>query len=396
MGVNTDNDANKTTVDVRTVDPKHDRSLSTDLETRLPPNVVAARKYGLTLLVGWMYGTQHLEPYRKYRGPDGTLAKRSCCPLDETYISGQHIGKWAVRAAELGADGVNIDIEMYQSDAASYPGPCYCDDCFATYLAAYAHDPRQTYDAVAPEERGRWTAQRRGPDNEYVRWGGTHYAAFTARRIEALWDGIRRRCQAINPAFILAMYHTLEAMPGMERGLGTPSVPCLMLDAHEYNHGPYRGSYMSMNRIKENMPVLFVSGLLVKVQSPERFAENVLQSCLYTDGYFAWYGTALLSFPGPGEEKQTLPGAYGRWGNSSAADYLGRPKATHTRLDTLLTQPRDTWPKRIDGKLRWLRDRMQAAEAQLEANETAQTRQAVQDAAKELNRYMQIVAQGGY
>ena len=153
---------------------------------------------------------------------------------------------------------------------------------------------------------------------------------------------------------------------------------------------------MSMNRIKENMPVLFVSGLYVKVQSPERFAENVLQSCLYTDGYFAWYGTALLSFPGPGEEKQTLPGAYGRWGNSSAADYLGRPKATHTRLDTLLTQPRDTWPKRIDGKLRWLRDRMQAAEAQLEANETAQTRQAVQDAAKELNRYMQIVAQGGY
>ena len=386
MGPNSDGDADSTTLNPRTVDPKHDRSRSTDLEQRLAPNVAAARRYGLKLLVGWKYGTHHLEPYRKYRGPDGKVARRSCCPLDETYIAGQHVGRWAVRAAELGADGINIDIEMYQSDAASYPGPCFCDDCFATYLAAFARDPQGLYDGVPPEQRGRWIADRQG----------THYAAFAARRVEALWDGIRRRCQAVNPAFIMAQYHTLEALPGMERGLGTSSVPCPLLDAHEYHHGPYRGSFIGVKRVRENLPVLFVSGLYVKVQSPQQFAASALQACLYTDGYFAWYGTALLNAVGPGEEKEILPGPYGRWGTSSAADYLDRLAATHARLDTLLAAPRDTWPERVDGKLLALQEKARAAEAERARSETAETRQAAEEAAQELKRYMGLVAQGGY
>lgn len=397
MYVNTDGDPDGTTLDPRTVDPKYDRSLHTDLETRLQPNVAAARRHGLRLLVGLRYGSDHLEPYRKYRGPDGALAKRSCCPLDETYIAGQHIGNWAVRAAELGADGVNIDVEMYQSDLSSYPGPCYCDDCFATYVAAFARQPQRLYDRIAPQDRGRWIRERQGPGSGHIVWGGTHYAAFAARRIEALWDGIRRRCQAINPAFIMAHYHTLQAIPGMARGLGTASVPGPVLSAHEYHTGPYRSSYISMNqRIAGKLPVLFVSGLYVRTQSPERFADSALRSCLYTDGYFAYYGTALLNFPGAGEEKKALPGGYGRHGNSTAADYLDRLQAAHARVDRLLVQPREAWPERVDGKLRWLREKLQAAEARRDEDATDEARQAVEEAASELKRYEALVEMGGY
>lgn len=396
MNVNSDGDPDGTTLDLRTIAPKHDRTRSTDIETRLAPNVAAAREYGLTLLVGLKYGSNHLEPYRKYRGADGKLAKRSCCPLDETYIAGPHVGNWAVRAAQLGADGVNIDIEMYHSDASSYPGPCYCDDCFAIYLAAFARDSRRLYDQIRPEDRGRWIAERQGHDYGHGRWGGTHYVAFAARRIEALWDGIRRRCQAINPAFVLAQYHMLEAMPGMERGLGTADVPCLMLSAHEYHSGPYRSSYISKNRIREHLPVLFVSGLYVNVQWPERFAENALRSCLYTDGYFVYYGSALLNFPSPGQEKKAFPGGYGRWGNSSAAEYLNELADAHTHIAELLVAPPDTWPKRIDGKLRMLQERLQTAESEAEANPSAESQRAVEDTRKELGRYRDLLDQGGY
>ena len=82
---------------------EHDRSRSTDLETRLEPNVAEARRVGLPFFVGWKYGTNHLEPYRKYRSPTKGLAKYTCCPLDEAYVAGQHIGKWAVMMAEGGA-----------------------------------------------------------------------------------------------------------------------------------------------------------------------------------------------------------------------------------------------------------------------------------------------------
>ena len=119
---------------------KHDRSKSTSLETRLAPNVAEARRLGIPLMIGWQYGTHHLEPYRKYRTAKGELHKITCCPLDEQYITGQHVGKWAVKLAEGGADGMLIDMEMYHSDTAWFRGPCTCDDCFATYSEALRAD----------------------------------------------------------------------------------------------------------------------------------------------------------------------------------------------------------------------------------------------------------------
>ena len=49
------------------LDPKHDRSKSTDIETRVVPNVAEAHRVGLQFFVNRKYGTSHLEPYTKYR-----------------------------------------------------------------------------------------------------------------------------------------------------------------------------------------------------------------------------------------------------------------------------------------------------------------------------------------
>jgi len=185
---------------------KHDRSKSTALATRLASNLAAARRAGLGFMVGWQYGTHHLEPYRKFRSGKGGLAERTCCPIEETYITGQHVGKWAVKIAEGGADGMVIDMEMYHSDHAGYYGSCMCDDCFSTYLERYAKSWRTTYDKVPAGSRGKWLTTRKADE---------HYATFAAQRIEAMYDSIRRRCQKVNPTFFFGIAPMLHHLRGV-------------------------------------------------------------------------------------------------------------------------------------------------------------------------------------
>lgn len=102
MSVNSD-DKPSGVVDTRKpLEAKFDRSKSTDLERRMAPNLKEARRIGLKLMIGFQYGTHHLEPYRKYRSLHDGLAKITCCPIDEEYITGQHIGKWAIKIAQGG------------------------------------------------------------------------------------------------------------------------------------------------------------------------------------------------------------------------------------------------------------------------------------------------------
>ena len=358
---------------------RHDRTRSTALEVRLKPNIAEAERVGLHLFVGWKYGTHHLEPYRKYRSPTQGLATYTCCPLDEAYIAGQHIGNWAVKAAQGGAEGINIDTEMYHSDKSLYYDPCVCDDCFATYLKEYAADWKAVYDHVPAEERGQWLVDRGALSNlANPWWGDSHYVNFAAKRIEKLWDGIRRRCQSINPSFVLARYHVFGNLPGMERGLGTSRVPCPVFNASEYNHGPYRGSFLNMKAIPDNFPVLYLSGTYVNAQPPEMLVESALQGCLYTDGWWAYYGTALLV--------DDLPGGYGRYEGTSRRDYLDRITAVHAKIDKLLALPKDQWPDRQDGKLNMLKKRVAEAKGVKE----------IAEAKADLVNYTKLVNLGGY
>ncbi|GAF67987.1 unnamed protein product, partial [marine sediment metagenome] len=315
-------------------DPKN-RTRVPGFEDVLPANIKEAHKHGLALWIKWRYGSDHQDPYHRYRAPHGKLAKKTACPLDTHYIE-RHVGRWAVKVAEAGADGFVIDTEMYLSDVADYEGPCACDYCFRTYLDRFNRTGNDLYDSITPENRGIWL-------REQGVWG--QYILFAARRIEDLYDSIRARCQAANPAFVFGYAPTIEHVPGMTRGLGTSSVPCFVLGEAEYTTGP---TSLMLNNLryfdKAQVPGMYLCGLYVSQTSPEQMADRALIASLYGNGWWAYYGAALLNYVGAGEEKKALPGGYGRWGNSSAADYLDLLTATHARVDKLVSKPQDTWP----------------------------------------------------
>ena len=131
----------------------------------------------------------------------------------------------------------------------------------------------------------------------------------------------------------------------MTRGLGTSAVPCMVLGEAEYETGPtsllqHDKRYLAQARV----PGLYVCGLYVSKTSPQLMAERALIASLHGDGWWAYYGVALVSHVGPGAEKKALPGGYGRWGNSSADDYLSLLAKIHARVDELVDKPQDTWP----------------------------------------------------
>ncbi|MBN1445896.1 MAG: hypothetical protein JW957_07310 [Candidatus Omnitrophica bacterium] len=386
MGVNSDN--NPSGFVAPDGPAEHDRTRSASLETRLAANVEAAREAGISLMISWQYGTHNLEPYRKWRNPAGKEARITPCPLDEEYIKGQHIGKWADAIVRGGADGMLLDMEMYHSDTHWPDGYCTCDACFKRYLKEYAGEPEAVYAAVAPEDRGKWLA-----DHGAVH----HYTAFKGKRLEALYDSIRARAHAVNPAFFFGvapqLSHFYPVSPGVERGLGTSQVPCLIFSEHEYSTGPYAGTLRQTYSIRKTLPALFLSGAFVAVQSPEMMAGHALTSSLYSDGWFAWYGNALVQNVGAGEEKKILPYPYGRRGNSSAGDYLDRIAESHRRVEALLAGPPEDWPAWRDGKLSYLTEQLIRADGAAVAARSDETVNALKDARESLERYYEYCDQ---
>ncbi len=351
-------EADFNTVQISMTVDRDNRDTSPDITDRLPANMAEAHRVGLHLLITWQYGTSHQEPYRRYRGLDGVLAEKSCCPLDTEYI-GRHIGRWAVALAQGGADGMMIDTEMYGSDAGGYSaGPCVSDDCFADYLQTYSTgDWESLYNSIPPDERGTWLAKQGGAEDTTYWWTGVgslrgvtaHYARYQRQRIAAQYEDIRVQCQQINPLFLFGCAPGWNHLPGLEKGLGTPAVPCLILSEHEYHDGPYNHSYSASDWIRAaGESALFLPGAWVRVQSPEKLCRNALLSSLHCDGWWIWYGTALLRRPDVLEKawggSGPHPAPYGRYGGTTAWDYLDRIAMTHRQLERLLTRPRESWP----------------------------------------------------
>jgi hypothetical protein len=319
------------------MDPdRENRSRSSRMDDDLARNVQAARKLGLHLLIVWKYGSNHQEPYRRYRQPfeGGAEAEKSCCPLDEEYLE-RHIGRWAVRAAEGGADGFVLDMEMYESDGAEYPGPCVCDRCFRAYLDEFARSGDSIYGSVPPPQRGQWLHDRDV-------WG--HYCEFFQQRITKYYDGLRSRCQAINPAFVFGYAPTVLHVRGLAEGLGTPDVPCIVFSEHEYPQGPGPWTLTNQRYIRtQQLPALYACGLYVAKLPPREMADHALLSALYTDGWWAWYGTALLTDLGEAEGDSAKE-PYGRYKGVAAREYWECLTQMHRRLDELLAGPVDLWP----------------------------------------------------
>ena len=311
-------------------------SASSDLAGRLPGNVEEAHRLGLTLLVVWPYGSNHEEPYRRYRSPQGPLADMSCCPRDTIYIR-RHVSRWAQTAAANGADGFVLNTQMYGSDEATYPGPCVCDICFATYLKEFASGKwRDTFDAIPATERGNWL-----DEHEAL----AHYSEFLAKCIAAQYDATRQRCQQVNPAFLFGHAPALGHLPGIERGLGTNSVPCLVFSENEYQDGPVPDTYRNVKQITaQNVPALYLPGLWVLKHAPPAIARHAVTGALYCHGWWMWDGDALIENV-KADDAEAFADPHGRYEGTSAAEYVEQIAQAHQKLDDLMVKSEKEWPR---------------------------------------------------
>jgi len=307
-----------------------DPTVSSDLTDRLPRNVREAKRVGITLLVGWQYGNNHHGSYRRYRSPQGAVADKSCCPRDTVYIR-RHVSHWAQSAAAGGADGFVLNTQMYGSDEPTYPGPCVCDICFATYLKQFATGKwRDTFEAVPATGRGLWLEQHEALG---------HYAEFLAKCIETQYDATRRRCQNINAAFMFGHAPALGHLPGIERGLGTSSVPCLVFSENEYQHGPVPDTYQNVQQITDhNIPAFYLPGLWILKQAPQTIARHAMTGTLHCQGWWAWYGDALFTNVSA-DDQAAFTDPHGRYQGTSADDYIKQITATHQKLDGMMAEP---------------------------------------------------------
>lgn len=313
---------------------RNNRSISSDLESRLPPNLATGRRLGLPIFVKWKYGSNHEDPYRRYVESNGKRHESTCCPLEPDYFE-RHIARWARRSAELGAQGFSVDTEMYESDSTGYAGPCFCDICFTHFLKSVTHQWKEVFTSIPLAERGKWVAGRDAV---------AHYSRHAARRIEQQYDSLRTQCQAINPTFLFGYAPLLEHIPGITRGLGTSELPCLIFSEAEYISGPRPQTWANVEDVRTTgLPGLYVSGHMILMHDPEAYARHALMGALYADGWWAWFGGALTTFPGK-EDPVAFQSPYGRAADTTTMDYLDRLRRTHTRLESLLASNPAAWP----------------------------------------------------
>jgi hypothetical protein len=70
--------------------------------------------------------------------------------------------------------------------------------------------------------------------------------------------------------------------------------------------------------------------------------------------------------------------------------------AVHAQIDTLLASPKSWWPKREDGKLNWLKTKVDAAEAEATKSPSPEAAKALAEAKVDFENYMKLVRVGGY
>ena len=316
------------------VDQKN-RNTAPELEDRIKRNVAEARQHGLLLFAKWQFGSTHIEPYRRFRGANGMLHERSACPLQPGYIE-RHVGRWALASATLGADGFTFDTEMYESDGTGYPSACYCDSCFKLYLQTYSTDWESHYARISAERRGEWIEA-----NVATR----HYAQAQRQHLIKQFDVIRDNCRKVNPDFLFAYAPFVGYLSGLTHGLGTPSKPVIVWSEREYTGGPGGRTVDFLELIRDQkLPVFYVAGHMLWYQNPQVLTDNALEAALYTDGWWAWLGTAILANIGT-DDPVAFKSPYGRAQGTTAMQYLDAIKAMHDRLDALLQQGPEQWPK---------------------------------------------------
>ena len=326
----------------------------------------AADRAGIALMIGRQYGTNHADPYRRFRPMFGDLHKRSGCPLDREYLQ-RHMFQYVPeileidRRADCRIDGFHMDFEMYGSDDTYYGSPCVCDDCFRRYLRRTRPSADQLFQTIQPGSRGSWLKSKSLAG---------HYAAWFELRIGRQYEELQRQAHRRKPEFLFSYAPFFRWLPGLTRGLGTPQVPCLVFSELEYKTGVTDAALRMKDAIRaRGFPGIYLPGLWLQWHRPDAVARSALRGLVGGDGMWLWDATGLWRYPERDNPKAY--GTYGRAKNTSAEDYSraiqaarkqaaegrGNPNATIPRpmpdrpAPPAVNVPRRRGPVRIDGDI---------------------------------------------
>lgn len=209
------------------------------------------------------------------------------CPLSEEYWEKQIYSRSELIASYPEFDGIVLDCEMYSGGVSSYPSSCMCDDCWEKFW-------------MEEKAVGDWKNIEITKRSDYNKNAGKSdaYTAWMEKKVEEKFAEARDRILAINPNCLIAYMPGFEWFPGMTRGLGTPTHPCLILSEAEY-WGGLADTKTTMRKIKqEGYPALYVPGLFPGpggLNSLDLFAERLNQVNTIGAGFWIFNAKALDS-----------------------------------------------------------------------------------------------------
>jgi hypothetical protein len=209
-----------------------------------------------------------------------------------------------------------LDTEMYNSESAhlySEKG-CFCDECFGGFMAKRSETP--------PANRGErmsWLEERDLLDDYYE---------YLRRRVASLASQIREQVREFNPDLLLGflLYDHNWYYRGLAEGLGTASMPAIVMDESTYGlgWGPL-GMQMVEYFPSLGYHVFYVPGLWLAFLSPERIKSEAYYCGANSNGYWIFPFDSISANPA------SLSGDFVL--NGSQEDYWDAFRAAGSELD---------------------------------------------------------------
>lgn len=272
---------------------------------------------------------------RRFVSVDGRRLEKTPCPNDPRHWKHvvqarfEAIGDLGMREAIAGA---LFDPEMYGADIGGYPASgCYCDDCWAQFVA----DTRVDAPADLPaKDRAKWLRDN-GKDALYL--------AHQEQALVAILRDLREAVHKEHPDLMLGFlnYRSGPFYRGLVRGLGTPERPVLIFPETTYATG-YSVAQVDnvaaeVRRIGAH--AIFVPGLWISKWYPDDLAAQAYHCAKHSGGY--WLFTTY-SFTKPRDELKSdyrIP--------ADADEYWKGLKLANTELDKLAADPEYESPLKI-------------------------------------------------
>ena len=203
------------------------------------------------------------------------------CPLDESVYA-----KWLVEPHLEGAregliDGIHVDWENYGGWGEA--GICYCDDCFARFMAI------RGLEGELPEKAERFALlEGRGLVQAYEE-------SFHRRRVE-MFTRLCAQLRAAKPDLLFSSYNL--SFSDFTRAVHTPETPFVVLDArHYYNDDrqPWWESYGARLRQEGYLyiPGGWTNALFGAQASQVSAARWIYEVSVNEDGCWLWFEREL-------------------------------------------------------------------------------------------------------